>query len=88
MDLIREFFSKLFNVAELLRTAGAEPEHLARVTWHITARKAYLDAQQEIAAAWREHFGTHQPAITVLIVASLLTPGALVEIEATAVLPS
>ena len=76
----------LANVAALLRTAGAQPEDLVRVTWYITDRDAYLRARAEIGAAWQEHFGRHYPAMAVVIVAGLLEPEALVEIEATAVL--
>lgn len=74
------------NIAEVLRSAHAEPAHLARLTWYITDRAGYLDARREIGAAWRECFGRHYPAMSVVVVAGLLEPGALVEIEATAVI--
>lgn len=76
------------NIVELLRSGGGELEHLVRVTWYITSRKQFVDAQKAVDAAWREHFGTHAPARNVLIVAALLEPGALLQLEALAVLPA
>lgn len=77
----------LANVAAVLQAAGAATEHLASMTWHVTDRQAYLDARAAIGAAYRERFGKHFPAMTVVIVAGLLEAGALVEITATAVVP-
>jgi enamine deaminase RidA (YjgF/YER057c/UK114 family) len=77
----------LANVAAVLQAAGAAPEQLASMTWHITDRQAYLDARPVVGAAYRNHFGRHYPAMTVVVVAGLLEEGALVEITATAVMP-
>jgi enamine deaminase RidA (YjgF/YER057c/UK114 family) len=74
------------NVRALLDAAGARPEDLVRITWYITDRAAYLAARVEIGAAWREYFGRHYPAMTVVVVAGLIEPAALVELEATAVI--
>ncbi len=57
------------------------------MTWYVTDKQAYLAAQRAIGAAYRAVFGDHYPAMTLVEVADLLEPGALVEIEATAVLP-
>ncbi len=77
----------LANVMAVLRAAGAEPRHTARMTWYITNRRAYLDAQREIGRVYRGVFGRHFPAMSVVVVAGLLEERALVEIEATAVVP-
>lgn len=77
----------LDNVAALLRAAGALPEHVVRMTWFVTDRQAYLDAQHDTGVAYRRVFGSHFPAMSVVVVSALLEEGALVEIEATAVLP-
>lgn len=75
----------LANVAAVLRAGGARPEDVVRMTWYITDKRGYHGAQREIGAAYREHFGRHYPAMAVVIVAGLIEDGALVEIEATAV---
>jgi enamine deaminase RidA (YjgF/YER057c/UK114 family) len=77
----------LANVVAVLRAAGAGPEHLVRTTWYVTSREAYVAARRELGAAWRETIGAHYPATTLVVVADLLEPRALVEIEATAVVP-
>ena len=78
----------LGNVVAVLAEAGAEPEHLARLTWFITDRQAYLDAQSEIGAAYRRVLGRHYPAMSLVEVSALVESSALVEIEATAVVPA
>jgi len=55
------------------------------MTWYITDRQAYLDGQKAIGAAYRKHFGRHFPAMAVGVVKELIEEGALVEIEATAI---
>ena len=58
-----------------------------RLTWFVTDRQAYLDARGAVGAAYRALFGTNYPAMSVAVVSALIEAGALVEIEATAVVP-
>jgi enamine deaminase RidA (YjgF/YER057c/UK114 family) len=53
----------------------------------VTDRDAYASRRREIGEAYREVMGTHYPAMAVVVVAGLLEPRALVEIEATALVP-
>jgi enamine deaminase RidA (YjgF/YER057c/UK114 family) len=76
----------LRNVVAVLAEAGAEPSHVARLTWYVTSRAEYLAAQAEIGAAYREVMGRHFPAMAVVEVSGLVEERAKVEIEATAVL--
>ena len=77
----------LRNIAEVLRAGAAKPENVVRMTWYVTDKQVYNAAAKAIGAAYREVFGAHYPAMTLVEVADLLEPGALVEIEATAVVP-
>jgi enamine deaminase RidA (YjgF/YER057c/UK114 family) len=77
----------LDNLVVVLRAAGAEPRHVVRLTWYVTDRSDYLMARREIGEAYRALFGTHYPAMSVVIVAGLLDPRARVEIEGTALVP-
>jgi len=86
-DLAAQAAQALRNVVAVLAAAGAEPAHVVRLTWYVTDRAAYLAAREALGAAYRETFGAHYPAMTLLVVAGLLEPGAKVEIEATAVVP-
>jgi enamine deaminase RidA (YjgF/YER057c/UK114 family) len=77
----------LENVVAVLAEAGAEPQHVARMTWYVTDRDEYVGALKEIGAAYREVMGRHFPAMAVVAVAGLVEARAKVEIEATAVVP-
>jgi enamine deaminase RidA (YjgF/YER057c/UK114 family) len=77
----------LTNIVTLLAEAGAEPQHLVRLTWFVTDLNAYRENQLTIGAAYRRVIGKHFPAMSVIGVSQLVEPAALVEIEAIAVLP-
>jgi enamine deaminase RidA (YjgF/YER057c/UK114 family) len=64
-----------------LAEAGAQPEHVIRTRMLITDAK-YADA---VGRAHGEVFGQIRPAATMVVVAGLLDPRWLVEIEAEAV---
>jgi enamine deaminase RidA (YjgF/YER057c/UK114 family) len=85
--LIAQTRQALANIVEVVRAAGAEPEHIVRLTWFITDRDAYLGAREGIGAVYRDVMGRHFPSMSVVVVSALLEPGAEVEIEATAVIP-
>jgi enamine deaminase RidA (YjgF/YER057c/UK114 family) len=86
--LVEQTRQALANVVAVLRAGGAEPSNLVRLTWFITDRDAYLRDRKAIGAAYRDVIGRHFPPMSVIVVAGLLEPGALVEIEATAVIPA
>ncbi len=75
------------NIARLLVEAGAEPRHLVRLTWYVTDVQAYRDQAAEIGAAYREVFGKSFPTMALVQVGALVEREALIEIEATALIP-
>ncbi len=77
----------LLNIRAILAEAGAQAEHLVRLTWYVTDMAAYRASLREIGAAYREVFGRNFPAMALVQVVSLVEPAAMVEIEATAVVP-
>ncbi len=86
-DFVAQVRQVLRNVAAVLQAGGAEPRHVVRLIWYITDKAAYVAAQREIGTAYREVFGKHFPPMTLVVVSALLEERALVEIEATAVVP-
>jgi len=82
-----QFAQTLDNTLAVLREAGAAPEHVARMTWYITDKRAYLASLAEIGAIWREKMGKNYPAMAVVEVTALMEDAALIEIETTAVVP-
>ena len=87
VEFAAEVRQALTNVVTALAAAGARPDQIARLTWYITDRDAYLDARAEIGRAYREVIGRHFPAMSVVVVQGLIEKSARVEIEATAILP-
>ena len=85
--LSAQFAQTLDNTLAVLREAHAGPEHVARMTWYITDKRAYLASLAEIGAIWREKMGLHYPAMAVVEVKALIEDAALIEIETTAVVP-
>lgn len=86
-DFVAQVRQTLLNIVDVLREAGAEPVHLVRLTWYITDRDSYISQARAIGAAYREVMGRHFPAMAVVVVAGLIESRALIEIEATAVIP-
>jgi enamine deaminase RidA (YjgF/YER057c/UK114 family) len=77
----------LANISRVLAEAGGGPQHTVRLTWYVTDLQAYREQIKEIGAAYRDVFGRHFPTMTLVGVAGLVEPKAVVEIEATAVIP-
>ncbi len=74
----------LRNIVEIVEAAGGEVTDVTRLTWFVTDKSEYLAKQSEVGAAYREVFGKHFPAMSMIIVADLVEDEAVVEIEATA----
>lgn len=85
--LVAQTKQALENIVAVLATDGARPEHLVRLTWYVTSRTEYLAAAVEIGAVYREVIGRHFPAMSAVQVVALMEQEAVVEIEATAIVP-
>ena len=77
----------LARVIAVVRAAGGAPEHVGRITVYVTDRAAYLASLRPLGEIHRRHLGRHYPAMALVEVRGLVDPNALVEMEATAVLP-
>ncbi|WP_029660542.1 RidA family protein [Aliihoeflea sp. 2WW] len=86
-DLVGQTRQTLQNIVDVLAEAGAGPEHLVRMTWYITDKRAYLDNLKGIGTAYRDVIGRNFPAMAMVQVVALIEDEARVEIEATAVVP-
>lgn len=85
--LVAQTRQALENIVAVLAADGAHPEHLVRLTWYVTSRTEYLAAAAEIGAVYREVIGRHFPAMSAVQVVALMEQEAVVEIEATAIVP-
>lgn len=82
-----QFELALANVLEVVRAAGGNAEHISRFTIFVKDKSEYLNERKEIGKLYRQRMGNHYPAMSLMVVKDLLEDGALVEIEATAVIP-
>lgn len=85
--LVAQTRQTLENIVAILAEGGAAPRHLVRLTWYVTDIEAYLASLRELGRAYREVIGQHYPAMALVQVVRLVEAAALVEIEATAVVP-
>ena len=83
---VDQFARALDKVLTVVRAAGGRPDDVARLTIYVTDLAAYRAGRKAIGEAWRARFGTYYPAVAMVEVTGLVDRGALVEMEATAVI--
>jgi enamine deaminase RidA (YjgF/YER057c/UK114 family) len=82
-----QFAIALGKVLAVVRAAGGNSEHVARMTMYVTSMEEYRESRPVLGGIWRRLMGSHYPAMAVVQVTALVDEGAIVEIDATAVLP-
>lgn len=85
--LLPQIGQALKNILAVLAEAGGGPEHIARLTWYVTDMDAYRASLAELGPVYRAVMGKNFPAMALVQVVSLVEPEAVVEIEATAIIP-
>jgi enamine deaminase RidA (YjgF/YER057c/UK114 family) len=87
-DSVAEQFERAAaNVVTTLETAGARAEHLVSMQIFVTDVAEYRSALDDLATAYRKHFGRHYPAIALFEVKGLFDPDAKLELVCIAVVP-
>jgi enamine deaminase RidA (YjgF/YER057c/UK114 family) len=81
-----QFARVLDKVLAVVAEAGGAPADIARLTIYVTDLGQYRECRKRLGAAWRDRFGSYYPAVALVEVSGLVDDGALVEMEATAVL--
>lgn len=85
-DLVAQFRQALANLHAVLTAAGGAMTDIVKLTIFVTDKNDYKAKLKPIGAIYREFFGRHYPAMTLVEVKSLYDDAALVEIEGWAVL--
>jgi enamine deaminase RidA (YjgF/YER057c/UK114 family) len=85
--LVGQFEQAVRNILDVVNAAGGTASDIGRFTIYIKDKSEYLAYRKQIGEVYRKWIGRHYPAMSLLIVNDLLEDGALVEIEATAVIP-
>lgn len=83
-DFATQFRQALRNLARVVKEAGGQVSHIARLTIYVTDKREYLADLQRVGRYYRDVMGKHFPAMALLEVKGLVDPAAKVEIEATA----
>jgi enamine deaminase RidA (YjgF/YER057c/UK114 family) len=85
-DVVSQFARAIRNLGTALAAAGCGPEDVVKITYYVTDVTAYRADLGRIGHAYRDVFGRHYPAATLVGVATLFDPEAMVEIECEAVI--
>ena len=86
-DVIAQFGRAIRNIVTALEAAGCKPEDTVKLTYYVTDLSNYKQNLGAIGESYRQVFGRHYPATTLVEVSSLFDRDAMVEIEAVAVRP-
>lgn len=84
---VEQFRGALGRVLAVVGDAGGTPEDIGRMTIFVTDMAAYRASLEPLGEAYRSLMGRHYPAMTLVEVKTLVDPHAMVEIEATAIIP-
>jgi enamine deaminase RidA (YjgF/YER057c/UK114 family) len=85
-DFVPQFQQAMTNVMAVVTAAGGQATDICRLTIYVTDKQAYIAGIKDVGRAYRDAMGKHFPAMALVQVADLLEEGAMVEIEATAVI--
>ncbi|HEY3876559.1 MAG TPA: RidA family protein [Candidatus Kapabacteria bacterium] len=84
-DIVRQFDRALHNLQETLRAANAEMPDIVKLLIFVKDKVDYREHLKEIGGVYRNYFGKHFPAISLVEVSNLFEDNAMIEIEGIAV---
>jgi enamine deaminase RidA (YjgF/YER057c/UK114 family) len=88
-DLVAQFRQVCRNIQAVMSAAGGEMSDIVKLTIYVLDTDAYKRQLREIGGVYREYFGKHFPAMTLVGARDLFdaADGCLIEIEGVAALP-
>ena len=86
-DFLGQTEQALRNVLAVVEAAGGGAEDITRLTWRVTDKQEYLARRREMGESCRAVSGRHFPAMRMVVASGPVEDEALVEIEATALIP-
>jgi enamine deaminase RidA (YjgF/YER057c/UK114 family) len=86
-DVVAQFRRACENIAVVVNAAGGHMSDVVKLTIYVLDVPAYKARLKELGPVYRDCFGTHYPAMTLVGVRDLFDAedGCLIEIEAVAV---
>ena len=85
-DLVAQFRQVCENLKAIVTVRGGQLNDVLKLTIYVLSKDDYKAKAREIGAVYREYFGRHYPAMTLVEVKGLYDDGCLIEIEGIAVL--
>jgi len=88
-DLVAQFRQVCENIQAVVTAAGGAMTDVVKLTIYVLDTPAYKAQLRPIGAVYREYFGKHFPAMTLVGARDLFdaAEGCLIEIEGVAILP-
>ena len=88
-DLVAQFRQVCANLKIVMTAAGGQTTDIVKLTIYVIDTDDYKKRVREIGGVWREYFGKHFPAMTLVGVRDLFDreDGCMIEIEGMAALP-
>jgi len=84
-DIVKQFDQALANLQEVVRAARGEMTDIVRLLIFVKDKGIYRDKLKEIGGVYRNYFGKHFPAMSLVEVSALFEDDAMIEIEGIAV---
>ena len=86
-DLVAQFRQVCENLRAVVHAAGGGLDDIVKLTLYVLSKAEYKARARDIGAVYREYFGKHFPAMTLVEVKGLYDDdqGCLIEIEGIAV---
>ena len=84
-DLVAQFRQVCENLRHAVGAAGGSLTDVVKLTMYVLSKADYKAQAREIGGVYREYFGRHYPAMTLVEVKGLYDDGCAIEIEAIAV---
>jgi enamine deaminase RidA (YjgF/YER057c/UK114 family) len=85
-DFVAQFTQVVRNLKTAIEAVGGRPDQYAVLTIYVTDLEAYWSNTKPLGTAYREVFGKHFPAITLVEVKRLYNQDCMVEISGVAVI--
>lgn len=84
-DLVAQFRQVCENLKAVVTARAGQLNDIVKLTIYVLSKTEYKARAQEIGTVYREYFGRHYPAMTLVEVRGLYDDTCLIEIEAVAV---
>lgn len=85
-DIVAQCAQAYANLKAVIEAAGGTTADVVKLTIYVTDRAAYKANLKSIGAAYRNVFGKHFPAMTLVEIKCLFDDDALVEVDGLAVI--